>query len=233
MDPALNVLLVSAVGIGLFHTLLGVDHTIPFVVLGRAQGWSLRRTIGITALCGVGHVLSSVVLGGIGVALGLTVVGLEGVEATRGTLAAWILILFGLTYVGWSLARRRRSHRHAHVHESGVVHAHEHVGGGMHQHGEVSPTAMTAGSLFVIFVLGPCEPLIPLLMFPALALGIGAAALVALVFGVTTLATMIALVVLGYRGLDLPAFNRVKVDAHVAAGLAIVVAGVAIVLLGI
>ena len=233
MDTGLNILLMSGISIGFIHTLIGVDHSLPFVVLGRAQGWSLTKVLTITGLCGLGHVLSSVVLGTAGIGLGVAVSKLEWVEGARGGLAAWTLIIFGLTYAAWSFARQRRRHRHAHEHQ-GVVHSHEHpAGSSHHQHGAVSPAAVTAWSLFIIFVLGPCEPLIPLLMVPALDYGAWAVVQVAFAFGLTTIGTMMLLVTFGYYGLKLAAFRRLEVHANTLAGLAIAASGLAIQVFGI
>lgn len=243
--PALSVLLTTAVSIGFFHTLIGIDHSLPFVVMGRAHGWSLRKVLGVTALCGLGHVLSSVVLGVAGIGLGTALSKLEWIEASRGDLAAWSLILFGLTYAGWSMAKTRRATEHVHEHD-GVVHSHEHDGeagdGHSHSHHGHSHGAgldaekaasMTAWSLFVIFVLGPCEPLIPLLMVPAMKWGAASCALVALAFGLTTIGTMMAVVTVGYVGLQMPVFERLERHVHTAAGLAIAGSGLAIKALGI
>ena len=38
-------------------------HWLPFVVIGRARGWSRRRTLGAVALAGGGHILATTVLG--------------------------------------------------------------------------------------------------------------------------------------------------------------------------
>jgi hypothetical protein len=227
----LQILIVSAVSIGFVHTLIGIDHTLPFVVLGRAQGWSYRKTAGVTILCGLGHVASSVVLGVLGIGLGVAIGHLEWVEATRGSFAAWFLIVFGLAYAGWSLARGRRRQRRVHAH-GGMVHAHDDPAG--HVHGSrLSPAALTAWSLFIIFVLGPCEPLIPLLMVPAFDLGTWAAVPVTVAFAVTTIGTMLLLVTAGYYGLALPAFKRLEGHANTLAGLAIAASGLAIQLFGI
>jgi nickel/cobalt exporter len=231
MAMTLNILLVSAVGIGFLHTLIGVDHSLPFIVLGRAHGWSLRRVLGVTALCGLGHVLSSVVLGIVGVTLGWAVADLEWIDGGRGNLAAWLLIVLGLAYAGWSFARQRRSQRHLHRHADGTVHAHEYPGA--HSHGSVSPATVTAWGLFVVFVLGPCEPLIPMLMVPAVDVGVAAITLVVLAFGLTTIGTMLLMVTVGYLGLSLPVFRRCEAHAHTIAGLAIAGSGLAIELLGI
>lgn len=274
---AVWVLVSAAVGIGFVHTLIGIDHTLPFVVLGKARGWSLRRTLWITGLCGGGHVASSVLLGGAGIGIAIFATGLdtgeghhwmsgrvgafETIEAVRGDLAAWALVAFGLTYAGWSLARRRRQQRHVHAHAGGLVHAHEHpeaagdpgtraslpASGGIvqahahhsaaaHEH-PMSPAAgvagLTAWSLFVIFVLGPCEPLIPILMVPAFQVGLWAVIPVTVAFGVTTIATMAAIVAIAYRGLQFVRFPRLQTYAHTLSGLAIAVSGLALMLFAI
>ena len=61
------MLITTAATLAVLHTAVGVDHSLPFVMLGRARGWSLRRTLGMTALCGLGHVGTSVIIGAIGV----------------------------------------------------------------------------------------------------------------------------------------------------------------------
>ena len=38
-------------------------HWLPFVLIGRARGWSRRRTLGAVALAGGGHILATTVLG--------------------------------------------------------------------------------------------------------------------------------------------------------------------------
>ena len=153
------------------------------------------------------------------------------VESTRGAAAGWALIVFGIAYAGWSFARRRRHHRHSHAHGD-TAHSHEHTTLS-HSHGSMNPVAFTAWSLFVIFVLGPCEPLIPLLIVPAVSHGVWAATIVALAFGVTTIATMLGVVAIGYAGAHLTVFKRLEPHTHVLAGLAISVSGVAIIALGL
>ena len=68
MSNDITVLMFVAASIGFFHTLFGPDHYLPFIVMARANRWSTIKTIWITLLCGVGHVVSSVVLGIIGIA---------------------------------------------------------------------------------------------------------------------------------------------------------------------
>lgn len=232
MDSTLAILVTSAIGIGFVHTLIGVDHSLPFVVLGRAQNWRMRRVLALTAACGVGHVLSSVLLGALGVLLGARVSTLSWIEASRGEIAAWGLIGFGMVYAAVTFARARRRQRHVHRHADGRVHTHEHDRD-HHDHTRSHPRTVTAWSLFIIFVLGPCEPLIPLLMVPALEMGWGAAVPVVLAFALTTIGTMLAIVALGYAGLRVVRMGRLEKYAHTLAGLAIAASGVAIRLLGL
>lgn len=71
MSNSLAILLVSAASIGFLHTLLGPDHYLPFVVMSRANNWSIKKTALITVLCGLGHVGSSIILGALGLFLDL------------------------------------------------------------------------------------------------------------------------------------------------------------------
>ena len=50
MDHELLVLMFTAAAIGCAHTLLGPDHYLPFVMMGRARNWTLSRTLSLTAL---------------------------------------------------------------------------------------------------------------------------------------------------------------------------------------
>ncbi|RME02941.1 MAG: hypothetical protein D6812_05635 [Deltaproteobacteria bacterium] len=228
----------TATSVALLHTAIGIDHTLPFVVLGRARKWSLGKVLAITALCGLGHVLSSVVLGALGIALGIGVSKLTTIEASRGSLAAWLLIVFGLAYAGWSFARQRRAYRHIHEHD-GHIHVHPHDPHHPHHHAHLHDASRLSGKqltfwgLFIIFVLGPCEPLIPLLMVPAATMGVWGTFWVALVFGTVTIGTMLLLVTLGYYALQVSLFRPLERYANTLAGLAIAVSGMAIKLFGI
>lgn len=235
-EPTLLVL--TAATIGLVHTLIGPDHYLPFMVLARVRRWSLGRTLGITLACGVGHVLGSLVLGALGIALGWALGGLEWLESVRGEVAAWLLLGFGLAYTAWGVRRavRSRPHSHWHGHADGTLHEHRHAHQDehLHVHGVAAArerlprTGATPWVLFVIFLFGPCEALIPVLMYPAAAGQWWTVALVASVFALCTIATMLMLVALGTLGLSRLAFGRLERFSHVLAGLAIVACGLAI-----
>ena len=236
MSNELIILVGTAASIGFIHTVLGPDHYLPFIVLSKARQWRSIKTLVITFLCGLGHVLSSIVLGFIGVALGIAVFKLEAIESSRGDIAAWLLIAFGFTYFIWGIHRaiRIRSHEHVHVHESGKshIHPHNHLGDHSHPH-DLKVGSLTPWVLFTIFVFGPCEPLIPLVMYPAAKNDMLSVAIVASVFGLTTIGTMLSIVLTSSYGLSRLPLGGLEKYSHALAGLVVFLSGGAIKFLGL
>lgn len=236
MSHEITALMITAASIGFLHTLFGPDHYLPFIVMSKARNWSLRKTTLITVLCGVGHVLSSVVLGLIGIALGIAVTKLEVIEGTRGEMAAWALIAFGFFYMVWGIHRaiKNKPHTHLHIHEDGSEHNHEHSHAETHAHlHEKQKASMTPWILFTIFVLGPCEPLIPLLMYPAATKSIMGVFLVAGTFSIVTISTMLSVVLLSYFGISFLPMKKLERYVHALAGATICLSGCAIQFLGL
>lgn len=182
MTPDVLALCGLAATIGFTHTILGPDHYLPFIAMSRAGGWSSRKTIIVTVLSGVAHVLSSVLLGALGITFGIAVFKLENIESVRGALAGWFLLGFGLAYMIWGLRRAIRAPLNS-------------------CNDSLMPpnSPFSAWVIFTIFLFGPCEPLIPLLMVPAAQSHWSLAALVSLVFGVTTILTMTSIVIASVR----------------------------------
>jgi len=236
MENSIALLSVTAVSLGFVHTILGPDHYLPFIVISEARKWSIRKTMFITFLCGLGHVLSSVILGLAGIAVGISVNKLVSVEAFRGSVAAWLFIAFGLVYTVISIRNfyRNKSHIHSHLHPGGEMHSHDHdhKTGHIHVHeNEVSNT--TPWVLFIIFLFGPCEPLIPILMYPAAQNNIPGAVLVSVLFSAVTIATMLAVVLafkLGFSKINLRPLERYM---NIIAGSMILFSGLAIQFLGL
>ena len=226
----------TAVSIGFIHTLLGPDHYLPFIVLSEAKKWSLRKTMIITFLCGLGHVMSSVVLGLIGIAVGISVHKLTSIESFRGNIAAWLFIAFGLVYMIISLRSlyRKKKHTHSHFHPEKGDHTHEHNHQLEHTHLHEARTATaTPWILFLIFVFGPCEPLIPIIMYPAAENNIPGAVLVSLLFSAVTIATMMSVVLAFKLGFNKINLKPIEKYSNVIAGAVIFMSGIAIQFLGL
>jgi ABC-type nickel/cobalt efflux system permease component RcnA len=128
-------------------------------------------------------------------------------------------------------------HGHDHVHADGrVVHAHPHRLQGRSL-GALTNTRLIP-VLVVIFLLGPCEALVPLMFAPAAGGHVYMPWLVALCFSLATLVTMLLLVAGGHSAIA--ASRRLskqlaRLEPHMnwAAGVAIALSGVLIEVLGI
>jgi sulfite exporter TauE/SafE len=219
--------------VGVIHTVLGPDHYLPFVAMARAGKWTNHKTLWITTLCGLAHVGSSVALGLIGVAVGLAIGVMESAESARGEFAGWLLVGFGVAYTAWGVrqAVRHRPHSHWHTHGDGTchIHAHDHIHDHAHVHDQQNPArAITPWVLFTIFIFGPCEPLIPILIYPAAKNSWIHVGLVVGMFTAATLVTMISCVFIGLWGLSGIRWKGVERYSHVLAGLAVTACGVAI-----
>jgi sulfite exporter TauE/SafE len=251
MSAELGALSTAALSIGFIHTLYGPDHYVPFVAMSRVGKWSLRKTILVTLLCGIGHVGSSIVIGFIGIACGIVIFQIESFEALRGDLAGWLLIAFGLVYFAWGVLRAIYNvpHRHLHIGVRGGLEAHAHENFGVHTHAEeivpqadqalpssnTAPSGKTAGRgtmtpwiLLAVFVFGPCEPLVPLLMYPAAEANVWGVVCVAVLFGLITLATMTSMVVLMSLGTGSLYMRRFERYSHALAGAVVLACGLAV-----
>jgi len=235
MNNDIFILSLTAASIGFIHTLIGPDHYLPFIMMAKAGKWSKIKTFWVTILCGMGHVLSSVVLGFIGIAAGIALDRLELIEGTRGEIAGWALIAFGFVYMVWGIkkAYKNRPHSHIHVESDGTYKTHAHDHHGEHVHVHEKKRSLTPWILFLVFVLGPCEPLIPLLMFPAAQESISGLWIVTAVFGLTTIGTMLSVVMVSLWGINFLPLGKLERYTHALAGFAIFASGLAINVLGL
>ncbi len=237
MNREILVLAGTAAGMGLIHTVIGPDHYIPFIAMSRARHWSMAKTLVISFFAGLGHILSSVILGFVGLALGIAVAKLENAESVRGGAAAWLLIAFGFVYFIWGLHRavKNKPHTHAHVHGDGETHDHKHGHAAEHGHVHDRPRKanITPWVLFTIFVFGPCEPLIPLVMYPAAKHNFAGVVFVTLAFGATTILTMLTIIAASAWGISFVKLGKWERFSHAVAGLMILVSGLSVQMLGL
>ena len=87
--------------------------------------------------------------------------------------------------------------------------------------------------LFLIFVFGPCEPLIPVLMYPAAENNIAGSVVVSLLFSIVTIATMMGIVLAFKLGLSRINLKPVEKYSNLIAGGMILLSGIAIQFLGL
>lgn len=217
----LYVLFLSAASLGFIHTILGPDHYVPFIVLARARQWSSNKTMWITFVSGVGHVASSVLIGMFGIALGISLNKLEYLESYRGEIVGWLLFAFGIGYTIYGIYKYIRHSHHLHLPAFLVpkkIREFQHL---PTKEQKEDNTKLTPWILFLIFVFGPCEVLIPMLIFPAYENSTFGMITVALIFAAATILTMMLAVYIGYKGTKLIKFKKHESYVHLLAGILI------------
>ena len=132
-STSLLLLLGAAAIVAILHSILP-DHWVPLAIVARTQRWSLLRVTRVSALASAGHVIASLVLGGI-----IALIGLQfqrQVDTQQGHIIGGILILTGLGFLTWGLLGRGHGHTHTrgHTHDSVIMHEHSHAEGREHSY---------------------------------------------------------------------------------------------------
>jgi len=189
-------LLAAAAGVGFGHAILP-DHWVPLAVLGRTNNYPVRRVARLSGLAGVAHVLVSLVLGGVIIAVGLQLRGT--VESAQSTIVGTVLILTGAGFAAVELARAR--HRHGAEDDHAHGHAH-HDHGHLRRAGAADPLAgdgrgaRRLGAIMVPFgaAASPDLTILPVFL-AASAAGTLAAVGALVVFSAVTIGTIVGLTV--------------------------------------
>lgn len=239
---SLVTLLITVASLGIIHTIFGPDHYVPFVLMAKAQRWSRRETAIITFCCALGHVSASVIIGLTLAAAGTAAASLGDskwayLQEWRGAFAAWLLIGLGSAYFVWGLihASRNREHEHIHVHQDGLAHKHKHshASDHMHAHGANKARQFTPWLLFTIFIFGPCESLIPMMLVAWAVAKTPGVLLTTAAFSITTILTVLAAVAILSAGISLVPLGKLERYTHALAGLSLVACGFAIQFMGL
>jgi nickel/cobalt transporter (NicO) family protein len=114
MSATTPALLAAAAGVGLGHAILP-DHWVPLAVIGRTRRYPLARVARLSGLAGVAHVLVSIVLGGVIIAVGLQF--RSTVQSAQDTIIGCLLIATGLGFAVLELTRHGHHHGHDHEHD--------------------------------------------------------------------------------------------------------------------
>jgi hypothetical protein len=124
-------LLAASAGVGVGHAILP-DHWVPLAVMGRARRYPLTKVARLSGLAGLAHVLLSVILGGVIIAVGLQF--RSTVQSAQDAIIGCLLIATGLGFTVLELIGRGHSHDPA-----GHEHAHDHGRRRHDPHGDDHP----------------------------------------------------------------------------------------------
>ncbi len=120
------IVIAAAAVVAVLHSILP-DHWVPISVVARANRWTLGRTAKTSLWAAGGHVLGSLLLGAVLIALGT---GAKAVIAVQGQVVGIVLIVTGVGLLAWAVWQRRSGHGHHHGHG----HPHPHAMAGVHAH---------------------------------------------------------------------------------------------------
>ena len=172
-------LVTAALFLGVLHALLLPTHWMPFVLVGRAQGWPVRYVLGVVAVAGLGHAVVTC-------AVGLSCAWLgkclhPWVHEGEVPITIAVLTSFGL----WFLWKARSHSDHAgHVHE-------------------VNLSDRTAAvSLILMLSLQPCAAAIALFLSTATLVSWGTIVTASLIMSGATVLIMMALTYATLTGME-------------------------------
>jgi hypothetical protein len=244
--PLHEAFLIAAIAaVGVLHTLVP-DHWLPIALLAREHGWSRRQTARTAFGAGMGHVLSTLLIG--------LVVWFAGVAAAArfghlvDVASGVALVGFGLWTAISALLEQRHGHtneppesapfrhRHQHAHEDGTRHTHTHAHdpASAHDAGSIDAAAPplhrhehpVRGRFALMLVLGssPMVEGIPA-FFAAARFGFGLVAIMSGVFAAATIATYVILCTLAAQRFQDVSVGPLEVYGEVLSGALVAVVG--------
>jgi nickel/cobalt transporter (NicO) family protein len=196
MTVTTPALFAAAAGVGFGHAVLP-DHWVPLAVLGRARRYPLSKIARLSGLAAVAHVLLSVVLGAVIIAVGLQF--RSSVSSAQDAIIGSLLIATGVGFGVLQATGRGHRHDHDHPHDDG--HDHDHG----HHHRHADPDARHGvGRLAAVMVpfgaaASPDLTILPVFL-AATTVGVATAVGSVVIFGAVTIGTIVGLTLGAARG---------------------------------
>ena len=198
------LLLVAVALIGILHT-LAPDHWAPIAVLARQQKWTRRQTAWTAAGAGLGHTLSTLLIGAIAWFVGIAVAARYGHYVNIASGVA--LIAFG----SWIAISALREAREPEAELESEVAA------------EAKKIA-TRTSIMLVVGSSPSVEALPT-FFAAAKYGVSAELALAVVFAATTIGTYVVTCVLSAAGLERLRIGPLERYGEVISGTVVALVG--------
>ncbi len=202
-------LLAAAAGVGFGHAILP-DHWVPLAVLGRTRRYPLTRIARLSGLAGVAHVLVSIVLGAVIIAIGLQF--RSTIQHAQDAIIGCILIATGIGFLVLELTGDGHHHDHDHPHHDHAHPHHDHTHDDDHAHDDDhdhddhagEPTPRRLGGLAAVMVpfgaaASPDLTILPVFLAATTA-GVATAVGSVVIFAAVTIGTIVGLTLAAARG---------------------------------
>lgn len=197
MSTTTPALIAAAAGVGFGHAVLP-DHWVPLAVLGRTRRYPLTRVARLSGLAGIAHVLVSIILGALIIAIGLQL--RSTIQVAQGEIIGAILILTGLGFAALELTGQGH-HHHDHDHSHTQEHEHGHEPPHTHSGSQAARRFRSLAGVMLPFGAAASPDLTILPVFLAASAAGTATAISALaVFAIVTIATIVGLTLMACFG---------------------------------
>ena len=210
----LSQIIVGAFLLSIVHASIP-NHWIPLVALSKAEKWNEKLTMGITAIAGFAHTLSTIIIG--------IIVGFFGYKLSDsysfivGVIAPSLLILLGIIYLIYSIRDNKHRHHH-HSHEINIDDA--------NLTSAKKKTTAIILTLTISMFSSPCLE-IEAYFFVASSLGWQGIISVSVIYTIITIAGMLLLVWLGMKGVRKIKSHFLEHHEKTITGILLIVLGIA------
>jgi len=204
----LSQIIVGAFLLSIVHATIP-NHWIPLVALSKAEKWDEKSTLGITALAGFAHTLSTIIIGIIVGFFGYKLSGSYSIIVD--IIAPSLLIFLGVVYLILSIRSNKHHHHH---HERNIEDKKQ----------KTTTTIILALTISMFF--SPCLE-IEAYYFVASKLGWEGISAVSVIYTIITIAGMLLLVWLGMKGVKRIKSHFLEHHEKTITGLLLVVLGIA------
>jgi nickel/cobalt exporter len=201
MSGTTPALFAAAAGVGFGHAILP-DHWVPLAVLGRARRYLLSKVARLSGLAGVAHVLLSIALGAVIIAIGLQF--RSSIQSAQDTIIGCLLMATGLGFIVFEVT----GHWHGHGPDGHSHDGHSHAG---HNHDRddrdggkrVRERGRVRGLAAVMVPFGaaasPDLTILPVFL-AATTVGVGTAIGSVVIFAAVTIGTIVGLTLTAAKG---------------------------------
>lgn len=174
----MNQIILGSIALSLIHALIP-SHWLPFVTIGKAQGWDRPKLLKTTFFAGFAHTLSTTIFG-----ILVSVAGFQLSEKQHiisGKIVPLFLVILGI----WFIMQHYRKHEHSHI-DANMVNG--------------KTYSRLLFSLIVMMFLSPCFE-ISAYFLSAGAMGWEAVLVIVLIYNLLTISGMLIMVSLGHHGI--------------------------------
>lgn len=200
-------LVIATFFIAAVHAILP-DHWMPFAIVGRAQRWSISKTVFVTAISGIGH---SVITSSIGM-----VIALIGFHISKFTerfaepFTGIVLIILGILFI--VLGRYKHSHLSHYGDDKNLL-----------------PDKAIAISLFTMLSFSPCVAVLPVFL-AASSLSWGVLFLLSFILVFVTVAGMVGFTYIAFKGINKLRFHKLERYEKEIVGIVLTLIGLIIII---